>query len=148
MATHFLQAIVALTGIAAAVILIRLPLTEGRAANLDLFSIYSDPFVLYGYATSIVFFVALYKTFKLLGCIRQNRAFTPSAISMARDIRYCAIAFGILMTGAGLLIALFHHPGDDPAGFFALCIATVFISVVIAFSVYLFEQILREGTKS
>jgi hypothetical protein len=63
----FLQAVIVLIGIVALVILIRFPLTEGRAANLDLFSIYSDPFILYGYAASIVFFVALYKAFKLLG---------------------------------------------------------------------------------
>jgi hypothetical protein len=39
----FLQAVIVLIGIAALAILIRLPLTEGRAANLDLFSIYFDP---------------------------------------------------------------------------------------------------------
>jgi Protein of unknown function (DUF3036). len=59
--TVFLQAVVVLIGILALVILIRVPLTEGRATNLDLFSIYTDPFILYGYAASIAFFVALYK---------------------------------------------------------------------------------------
>ncbi|MEZ4827762.1 MAG: DUF2975 domain-containing protein, partial [Bacteroidia bacterium] len=54
----FLQAVVVLVSMVALAILIRCPLTEGRAVNLDLFSIYADPFILYGYAASIPFFVA------------------------------------------------------------------------------------------
>ena len=57
--TIFLQAVIVLIGIIALAILIRFPLTEGRAANLDLFNIYSDPFILYGYVASITFFVGL-----------------------------------------------------------------------------------------
>ena len=64
--TIFLQALIVLTGIAALAFLIRMPLSEGRAAGLDLFGIYSDPFILYVYAASAAFFVALYKAFKLL----------------------------------------------------------------------------------
>ena len=41
--TIFLQAVIVLIGIAALAIMIRFPQTEGRAANLDLFSIYADP---------------------------------------------------------------------------------------------------------
>jgi hypothetical protein len=40
--------------------LLRLPLLEGRAKDLDLFSIYADPFIWYGYITAIPFFMALY----------------------------------------------------------------------------------------
>ena len=57
--TIFLQGVVVLIGIVALAILIRFPSTEGRAKNLDLFRIYSDPFILYGYAASIPFFIAL-----------------------------------------------------------------------------------------
>src|SRR5687767_1728672 len=74
--TIFLQVVIVLIGILALAIMIRFPLTEGRAANLDLFSIYSDPFILYAYAASIPFFIALYKAFKLLGYIGQNKAFS------------------------------------------------------------------------
>lgn len=61
--TLFLQGVIALFGIAALAIMIRIPLTEGRATNLDLFSIYSDPFILFGFAASIPF---------LLRCIRRS----------------------------------------------------------------------------
>ncbi len=73
--TIFLQVVVVLIGIVALAIMIRFPLTEGRAANLDLFSIYADPFIIYGYLASIAFFVALYQAFKLLGYIGQNKVF-------------------------------------------------------------------------
>ena len=55
--TIFLRVVIVLIGIVALAIMIRFPLTEGRAVNLDLFSIYSDPFIIYGYVVSIAFFV-------------------------------------------------------------------------------------------
>lgn len=64
--TVFLQAVIILIGIVALVILIWFPLTEGRATNLDLFSIYADPFILYGYGASIAF---LLHCTTLLGCL-------------------------------------------------------------------------------
>ena len=67
--TVFLQVVIVLISIVALAIMIRFPQTEGRASNLDLFSIYADPFIVYMYLASIAFFVALYQAFKLLGYI-------------------------------------------------------------------------------
>src|SRR5690606_24036512 len=83
----FLQAVIVLIGIVVLAIMIRFPLTEGRAANLDLFSIYADPFILYGYAASIAFFVALYKAFKLLGYIGQNNVFSLNSVRALKSIK-------------------------------------------------------------
>ena len=141
----FLQVVIVLIGIVALAIMIRIPLTEGRAANLDLFSIYFDAFILYGYAASVPFFIALYKVFKLLGYIGQNKAFTLNSVSALRSIKYCAIVQGILIVIAGLLIILFHYKDDDPAGFLALCIVTTFVSLVVATAVAVFEKILQNG---
>jgi hypothetical protein len=93
--TVFLQAVIVLIGIMVLSILIWLPLTEERAANLDLFSIYADPFILYEYAASIAFFVALYKAFKLLGYIGQNKVFSPNSVGTLKSIKYCAIVLSI-----------------------------------------------------
>ena len=76
----FLKTVIVLIGIVALVVMIRFPLTEGRAVNLDLFSIYSDPFIIYGYLASIPFFIALYQAFKLLGYIGQNEVFSLSSV--------------------------------------------------------------------
>ena len=141
----FLQATIMLIGIVALAILIRFPLTEGRAANLDLFSIYSDPFILYGYAASIVFFIALYKAFKLIGYIGQNKVFSSSSVKTLKSIKYCAIVLSILIVLAGVYIRLFHNKEDDPAGFIAICIVTTFVCIVVAIAAAIFEKLLQNA---
>ena len=143
--TIFLQAVIVLIGIVALVVLIRFPLTEGRAADLDLFSIYADPFILYGYAASIAFFVALYKAFKLLGYVGQNKVFSSDAVGALKSIKYCAIVLSVLIVMAGLYIKMSHHEDDDPAGFLAICIVTTFACVVVATSAAVFEKILQNA---
>jgi hypothetical protein len=142
----FLQAVILLVGIVALSILIHVStLTEGRAANLDLFSIYFDPFILYGYASSIAFFVALYKAFKLLGYIGQNKLFSPNSVRTLRSIKYCAIISAILIVMAGIYISIFHNKEDDPAGFLAMCIIITFISIAVATAVALLEKLLQNA---
>jgi hypothetical protein len=141
----FLQAVIVLIGILALAILVWFPLTEGRATNLDLLGIYSDPFILYGYAASTAFFVALYKAFKLLGYIGQNRVFSSYSVKSLKSIKYCAIVLSILIVTAGLYIRIFHSKEDDPAGFLAICILTTFVSVVVATTAAIFEKILQNA---
>jgi len=141
----FLQAVIVLIGIVALAIMIRFPMTEGRAQNLDLFSIYFDPFILYGYASSIAFFVALYKAFKLLGYIGQNKLFSPNSVRTLRGIKYCAVIFCILIVMAGLYIRIFHNEDDDPAGFLAMCIVVTFISIAVATAVAVLEKLLQNA---
>ncbi len=143
--TIFLQIVLVLIGLVALVIMIRFPLTEGRAVNLDLFSIYADPLIMYGYLASIAFFVALYKAFKLLGYIGQNKVFSVNSVKALRTIKYCAIVLGILIVIAGLYIRIFHATNDDPAGFLALCIVTTFISMVIATAATVLERTLQKA---
>ena len=138
--TIFLQIVIVLIGIVALAIMIRFPLTEGRATNLDLVSIYADPFIIYGYLVSIAFFVALLQAFKLLGYIGQNKVFSPSSVKALRTIKYCAIILSVSIVMAGLYIRIFHAEGDDPAGFLAMCIVTTFVSIVIATAAAVFEK--------
>src|SRR5687767_14496783 len=141
----FLQGVILLVGILALAMLVWFPLTEGRATNLDLFSIYSEPFILYGYAASIAFFVALYKAFKLLGYIRQGKVFSSDSVNTLKAIKYCAIILSILIVTAGIFIKLSHHEEDDPAGFLAMCIVTTFVSIVVATAAAIFENILQNA---
>jgi len=141
----FLQAVIVLIGIVALAIMIRFPLTEGRARNLDLFSIYADPFILYGYASSIAFFVALFKAFKLLGYIRQNKLFSLTAVRTLRCIKYCTIIIGSLIAIAELYIMLFHSKDDDPAGFLAMCMIVTFITLAVAVAVAVLEKLLQNA---
>lgn len=141
----FLQAVIVLIGIVALAILIWFPLTEGRATNLDLVSIYLDPFILYGYAASIAFFVALYKAFKLLGYIGQNKVFSTHSVGALKSIKLCAIVLSVLIVAAGIYVRIFHSKEDDPAGFIAICIVTTFVSIVVATAAAIFEKILQNA---
>lgn len=122
-----------------------MPLTEGRAKNSDLLSIYLDPLILYVYAASAAFFIALYKSFRLLGYIRQNKVFSPASVSTLRSIQYCAVILGILIAVAGIFIKIFHAKDDDPAGFLAICAGSIVITIVIATAAGLFKKILQKG---
>lgn len=143
----FLQAVIVLIGIVALAIMIRFPLTEGRAANLDLFSIYADPFIIYGYLASIAFFVALYQAFKLLGYIGQNKVFSLGSVKALRNIKYCASILSVLIVIAAIYIrASFNgNADDDPAGFMAVSIVATLISIVIATAAAVFEKTLQSA---
>ncbi|HEU0112350.1 MAG TPA: DUF2975 domain-containing protein, partial [Flavisolibacter sp.] len=113
--------------------------------NLDLFSIYFDPLILYVYASSIAFFVALYKAFKLLGYIGQNKVFSSQSVKALKSIKYCAIILGILIVAAGIFIRIFHHKDDDPAGFIAICMVMTFATAVVATAAAIVEKILQNA---
>ena len=143
--TIFLQVVIVLIALVTLAAMIHFPLTEGRATNLDLFHIYADPFIVYGYLASISFFVALYQAFKLLGLIGQNKVFSLSSVKALRIIKYCAIVLGILIVLAGLYIKIAHAPDDDPAGFLAMCMVTTFISIIVATAAAVFEKLLQKA---
>jgi hypothetical protein len=143
--TIFLQAVIALIGIAALVIMIRFPLTEGRAANLDLFSIYFDFFILYGYLASIPFFVALYQAFKLLRYIGKNKVFSLGSVKSLRTIKYCAIAVAVFIVVGEVLLIITQSGNDDMAGAISMGIIMTFVSIVIATAAAVFERTLQSA---
>src|SRR5215218_4038419 len=95
--TLFLKVVLLLIAIGVLAGMIRFPQTEGRAANLDLISIYADPLIIYAYIASIPFFAALYQAFKLLGYVDTNDVFSQRAVKAVRNIKYCAITIGGLI---------------------------------------------------
>lgn len=90
-----LQSLIIIFGIVVLSFLILVPLTEGRAINLDLYHIYADPFILFGYVASIPFFIALFKGFKLLGYYGKNKIFSLIAVRELKIIKFCSILFSI-----------------------------------------------------
>lgn len=146
--TIFLQASILLFGVAVFAVMIWFPTIEGRAENLDLLSIYLDPLILYVYASSVVFFIALYKAFSFFGNIRKNQAFTQQSLSSLNTIKKCAFLLSVLIVVAGVYIRIFHNKDDDPAGFLAISILTAFISIVIAAVASVFERIFQKEMKN
>lgn len=95
--------------------LIYFPTTEGRAADLDLVSICSDPFIIYTYFASVPFFFGFYQAFKLLNLIAINNVFSLSAVNNLKNIKYASLIMIAFITLAIVYIRFFVH-GDDPAG--------------------------------
>lgn len=142
--TLFLKVVICLIAIVALAAMIRFPQTEGRAANLDLISIYAEPLIIYGYIASIPFFIALYQAFKLLGYVDNNRVFSQLAVKAVRIIKYCALAIPVfIILGAAWIIL--GADGDDFAGPVALGIFATFASIVIATGVAIFEKLLQNA---
>src|ERR1700752_3253426 len=104
--TLFLKFVICLIAIGALIWLIWFPQLEGRAADLDLISIYKDPLIIYGYISSIPFFVALYQAIKLLDNIDGNKIFSQSSVNAVRNIKYCAITISVLIMPGILYIRL------------------------------------------
>ena len=140
--TLFLKFVICFVAIGSLAWLIWFPQLEGRAANLDLISIYKDPFIIYTYIGSIPFFVGLYQAFKLSGYVGDNKVFSQLSVNTVKNIKYCAIAFSVFIVMGILYIRLFVK-GDDPAGVTALGILTTFASIVIATVAAIFQRFLQ-----
>ncbi|MEZ4727084.1 MAG: DUF2975 domain-containing protein [Caldilineaceae bacterium] len=140
--TVFLKFVICLIALGALIWLIWFPQLEGRAANLDLISIYMDPLIIYAYIGSIPFFVALYQAVKLLGYVDGNQVFSQLAVDAVRKIKYCAIAFGGFIV-LGILYIQLTVVNDDPAGVTGLGIVTTFAAIVIATAAAVFQRLLQ-----
>lgn len=128
----FLQTVVVLIGITTLAIIIRFPLTEGRAVNLDMVSIYTDPLLIYGYFASMVFFYFLFQVFKLLKYTELDALVSKHSLDALTKIKYSSILLSLFIIGASIYIRIFHAQDDDPAGFIALCIVATFIFSFVA----------------
>lgn len=125
--------------------LVRFPLTEGRAANLDLAHIYADPFIIYSYIASMPFFVGLYQALKLLNLIDSGKAFSQAAVIRLKNIKMLSlIMIGFIVT-ALILIRTNASGNDDPAGPTGLGIVISFVFAVIATAAAVFQKLFQNG---
>jgi hypothetical protein len=142
--TLFLKGVIVLIAIGVLAGLLWFPQTEGRATNLDLISIYKDPFIIYIYIGSIPFFVGLYQAFKLLNYIDRNKAFSQGAVNTLKRIKFASLSLIGFIALALFYIRFFAH-GDDPAGPTALGIIVSFTVAVIATAAAVFQKLLQNA---
>jgi hypothetical protein len=142
--TLFLKFVICLIAIVALIWLIWFPQLEGRAATLDLISIYLDPLIIYAYIGSIPFFVALYQAFNLLGYVDKNKVFSQSAVKAVSIIKYCALIISGFIV-LGILYIRLIVKGEDSAGVTALGIFTTFASIVIATAAAVFQKLIQNA---
>jgi len=141
--TIFLRVVIVLIGIGALALLLWEPHIEGRNAHATLSQIYfHDPFLALVYLGSIPFFVALYKAFKVLGYVGQNKVFSQEAVKALRTIKYCALAI-IGFVAVEEIFIMLSRGNDDAAGGVFMGILITFGSVVIATTAAIFERVLQ-----
>ena len=145
--TIFLQVVIVLLGIGALALLLWEPHIEGVNAHATtLYEIYfDDPFLALVYVGSIPFFIALYKAFKVLGYVRQNKVFSQATAKALRTIKYCAIVI-IGFVAAGEVFILLGN-SDDRAGGVFMGILITFGSIVIATAAAMFERMLQTAVE-
>jgi len=142
--TLFLKVVIVLIAIGVIAGLFWFPQTEGRAANLDLVSIYTDPFIIYIYLGSTPFFVGLYQAFKLLNLIDTSKAFSQAAVNTLRNMKFASLVLIGFIILALFYIRFFVH-GDDSAGPTALGIVVTFAVAVIATAAAVFQKLLQNA---
>jgi len=143
--TLFLKLVLLLIGIAVFAGMLYFPQTEGRAVNLDLVSIYSDPFIIYIYLGSIPFFVGLYEAFKLLNLIDAGKAFSQSAVNTLRNMKFASLFLIGFIVLALIFIRLNAHGEDDPAGPTGLGIIACLSIAVIATAAGVFQKLFQNA---
>lgn len=144
--TLFLKIIILLIVASVLTGLLWFPQTEGRATNLDLISIYQDPFIIYIYLASVPFFWALFQGFKLLGLVEKNLIFSLQAVSYVRNIKYSSfIIMGLVIGALGYIRFLAN--GDDVAGPTMLGLIAISICLVTATGATVFQKILQNAVE-
>ncbi len=113
--TLLLKIVLVFIAMGAVASMIGFPPTEGRAANLDLISIYTDPFILYLYIASIPFFVGLHQANALLTFVDKRKTFSQGAVNSLKNIKFASVSLIGFIALALVYIRFFVH-GEDSAG--------------------------------
>lgn len=142
--TFFLKTVILLIGLVVLAGMLWFPQTEGRSINLDLISIYKDPFIIYIYIGSIPFFVGLYQAFKLLNFIEASNAFSQAAVNTLKNMKFASLSLIGFITLV-LFYIRFNAHGDDPAGPTALGILVSFAVATVATAAAVFQKLLQNA---
>jgi hypothetical protein len=145
--TLFLQSLIVLVGIVAAVFLLWEPHLEGRNVNATVFEIYfKDPFLAYMYIASIPFFMGLQRAIKVLGFVRQGQTFTQGTVDALHTIKRCAQAVAGFVLGS--ILYIMFAVSDDRAGGVAIGLFIVVMSIVVAAVAAMFERVVSTSVSS
>jgi hypothetical protein len=139
-AARILQALTVVVGIAVLAFLLWEPHLEGRNAHATVFQVYfHDPFLAFAYVGSIPFFVALYKTFEVLGYAGPS----PQVAKALRTIRTCAlVVIGFVAIGEVFIVL---GDSDDHAGGVFMGVLVTLGALAVAAAATRFERSLRNA---
>lgn len=97
-----------------------------------------------GYATAIPYFTALLQSYKLLGYIDKNIAFSDLSVKALKIIKYCAFAFGFMYV---IALPLFYYIAehDDAPGLILIGIAFAGAAFVVAVFAAVLQRLLKNA---
>jgi hypothetical protein len=106
------------------------------------------PFLIVAWVLSIPIFVALYQTFRLLGYIDSNKAFSYLAVKSLQIIKICAVIFSVLLVlGAVIVIVIAKSvdPTEDVTPVVSIGFVLTFVSSVIATFAAVLQRLLKDA---
>ena len=144
--SKLLQLLIIVVALATLAFMLIEPRFEGRNAQATLFETYfTDPFLAYAYAASILYFVALYQAYKAIGYAAEGKGFSLDTLKALRTIRYCALALIVCILGAEAYMGLIQRGSDDIAGGVMMGLMMMIIATIAAYAALRFEQKVRRN---
>lgn len=137
--TIFLRIIILLIGIAvSAFCIVALPVVI-KSENSEFIPIFITI-----YLSAIAFFYALYQTWKLLGLIDTNKAFSDMSVNSIKNIKYGAALFGGLY---GLCSPYIYYLAeiDDAPGMLAVTIILIGGAIVVSTFAAVLQKLIQRG---
>lgn len=144
--THFLRAAICFIGlVVVAFCVFALPsMWHGASAEFPYASTSVFLIMVGLYLTAIPFFIALWQTFKLLGYIDQNTAFSELSVTALKNIKYCALAITALyMAFVPLLFPI--ADADDAPGLILIGAAISCAPLVVAVFAAVLQRLLQNA---
>lgn len=141
--TLFLKLTVVVIGIPILVLcILGLPWLVNNPVNPD-YAYILYPVIIGMYVTAIPFFFVLYQTFKLLGYIDRNEAFSESSAKALKNIKYSATIIGIIY-GACMPFIYLIAEKDDAPGLILIGLVFTFAPIVIAVFADVLKKLLED----
>jgi len=142
--TLFLKVVVFFIGIPVlALCLLGLFWLTNNPANPDYAHILY-PIVIGIYVSVIPFYIALYRTFRLLSYIDKNIAFSELSVKALKCIKYCAIAISTLYVVMMPFVYLVAEKDDAP-GLIIIGMVPICASIVIAVFAAVLQKLLKDA---
>lgn len=96
------------------------------------------------YASAVPYFIALFQTFRLLGFIDKNEAFSELSVKALKYIKFCAVSISVLYMGSMPFFYLIGEKDDAP-GVIVIGMALTFAPIVIAVFAAVLEKLLKHA---
>lgn len=98
------------------------------------------------YITALAFFAALWQTWKLLGFVDKNQAFSGLSVGALKNIKYCGLVIGAVYA-LNLPIVFWVVDKDDAPGLILVGAAFVAVAFAVAVFAAVLERLLAEAIR-